>query len=403
MTAPKRSDDDDSRSNSTMPFMLQTEPLTTSTSSLPVVTSLYRKYRPQSFASEELVGQDHIIRTLRNALSLGRVAHAYLFCGPRGTGKTTTARIVAKAVNCLHEDPMARPCNVCANCLAINANATPDVIEIDAASNRGIDDIRDLRDRVRYAPTTLRSKVYIIDEAHQITGAAANAFLKTLEEPPSHSRFILATTDPEESCQRSFRAVSDSISVASRSQIWSAACGRSPNAKGSTLRTMLCRSLPGKQLEAFVMQLVSSIKWRSYAAVRWMTSTGRLTLQPSAPRSDLSLNDRIEAIVTAVVARNPGDALSIVQAAVDSGEDPRQLNRQLVSYLRLLLLERSGAPADADDRARSWPRPFNSKSSRFWLAASTTSTSRSNILLTPSFRSKLPSSNRRRRRSTSPR
>src|SRR5215210_100182 len=179
-------------------------------------SSLYRKYRPQSFDSDELVGQEHIVRTLQNAVRLDRVAHAYLFSGPRGTGKTTTARVLAKAINCLHEDPAQRPCNVCANCRAINTGASPDFIEIDAASNRGIDDIRDLRERVRYAPAQLRSKVYIIDEAHQITGAAANAFLKTLEEPPAHTRFILATTDPEEllstivsRCQRfDFRRVS---------------------------------------------------------------------------------------------------------------------------------------------------------------------------------------------------
>ena len=124
--------------------------------------------------------------------------------------------MLAKAINCLHDDPSLRPCNACANCRAINAGAAPDIIEIDAASNRGIDDIRDLRERVRYAPAQLRSKVYIIDEAHQITGAAANAFLKTLEEPPTHTRFILATTDPEEllptivsRCQRfDFRRVS---------------------------------------------------------------------------------------------------------------------------------------------------------------------------------------------------
>src|SRR2546423_5816363 len=155
--------------------------------------TLYLKYRSQRFG--DLVGQDAIAQTLRNAVEQGRVAHAYLFCGVRGTGKTSTARILAKAINCLDRRG-AEPCGVCANCVEIGSGAAVDLIEIDAASNRGIDEIRDLRERVRYLPATLKVKVYIIDEAHMLTTEAFNALLKTLEEPPAHVLFVLATTEP---------------------------------------------------------------------------------------------------------------------------------------------------------------------------------------------------------------
>src|SRR3989442_1520046 len=155
--------------------------------------TLYLKYRSQRFG--DLVGQDAIAQTLRNAVEQGRVAHAYLFCGVRGTGKTSTARILAKAINCLDRRG-AEPCGVCANCVEIGSGAAVDMIEIDAASNRGIDEIRDLRERVKYLPATLKVKVYIIDEAHMLTTEAFNALLKTLEEPPAHVVFVLATTEP---------------------------------------------------------------------------------------------------------------------------------------------------------------------------------------------------------------
>jgi len=174
--------------------------------------TLYLKYRSQRFG--ELVGQDAIAQTLRNAVEQGRVAHAYLFSGVRGTGKTSTARILAKAINCLDRKG-AEPCGVCANCVEIASGAAVDLIEIDAASNRGIDEIRDLRERVKYLPAVLKVKVYIIDEAHMLTTEAFNALLKTLEEPPDHIVFMLATTQPEDipqtirsRCQHfSFRAV----------------------------------------------------------------------------------------------------------------------------------------------------------------------------------------------------
>ncbi len=156
--------------------------------------ALYRKWRPQTF--EEVVGQEHVVRTLRNALLSGRVHHAYLFAGPRGTGKTTTARLLAKAVNCLDPEPAHRPCNQCAICRAVNEGRLMDLIEIDAASNTSVEDVRELRERVGYRPSEARYKVYIIDEVHMLSTAAFNALLKTLEEPPSHAIFVLATTEP---------------------------------------------------------------------------------------------------------------------------------------------------------------------------------------------------------------
>jgi DNA polymerase-3 subunit gamma/tau len=157
--------------------------------------SFYRKWRPQTFS--EIVGQEYVVKTLQNAISKKRISHSYIFCGPKGTGKTSLARVFAKGLNC-EKGPTSNPCNKCSNCLSIAAGTNVDVIEIDAASNRGIDDIRDLREKVRYLPVNLRKKVYIIDEAHQITPAAFNAFLKVLEEPPEHVIFIMATTEPHE-------------------------------------------------------------------------------------------------------------------------------------------------------------------------------------------------------------
>src|ERR1022692_1462986 len=158
---------------------------------------LARKYRPQNFS--DVIGQEHVTRTLKNAIAQGRIAHGYIFSGHRGIGKTTIARILAMALNCRSQDhPVPEPCGVCDACVEIRAGNAVDVIEIDAATNRGIDEIRELREAARYRPARDRFKIWILDEAHQITDAAFNALLKTLEEPPSHVIFMMATTQPED-------------------------------------------------------------------------------------------------------------------------------------------------------------------------------------------------------------
>ncbi len=320
--------------------------------------SLYRRYRPQSFDADDLVGQEHIVRTLRNAVERGRVAHAYLFCGPRGTGKTTTARLLAKAANCLDPDPQIRPCNRCANCVAITTGATTDVIEIDAASNRGIDDIRDLRERVKYAPTHLKTKFYIIDEAHQITGAAGNAFLKTLEEPPPHTKFVLATTDPEDllptivsRCQRfDFRRISLPAAVA---RLRTVATAEGLEVVDEAL-TAIARAGTGSLRDSLGLLDQLAV----YQESGDEAEGGPITADSVRALLGVSRNDRVESIARALAGRDVASGLDAINGAVEAGEDPRQLNRQLVAYLRILMHELAGGSPDADATARELAQAF---------------------------------------------
>ncbi len=306
--------------------------------------ALYRVWRPQTW--DEVVGQDHVIQTLRNAVKGERVAHAYLFAGPRGTGKTTTARLLAKAVNCLNESPAKRPCNQCSICKAINEGRFLDLIEIDAASNTSVDDVRDLREKINFSPNEGRFKVYIIDEVHMLSTAAFNALLKTLEEPPAHAIFILATTEVHKipatvlsRCQRhEFRRLPVKTIVDYLSQ--QIADGK--------------MQVDDEAIETIARQATGSLR-DAISLLDQLTSTGeRVTLDMAQSVLGTVASEAVRLVAQAIVDREAATGLNLINQALDGGADPRQFARQIVAYLRGLLLVRMGnadlVEVSADDR-----------------------------------------------------
>ena len=296
--------------------------------------ALYRKWRPARF--DDVIGQEHVTRTLRNSVAADRLGHAYLFCGPRGTGKTTSARLLAKAVNCLHEDVAERPCNECSICLSIGNGRFLDLIEIDAASNTGVDDIRDLRDKINFSPTEGRFKVYIIDEVHMLSTAAFNALLKTLEEPPPHVKFVLATTEEHKvpvtiksRCQQfNFRLLN--LEEISQRLTWLA------DKEGFTIEPealgMIARQGAGslRDAESLLDQLV-------------VAKDDVITAERTQMVLGTASNEAVSQLTDAWLKRDGASGLALIHEALASGTDARQFCRQMVTYLReLLLLQAAG-------------------------------------------------------------
>jgi DNA polymerase-3 subunit gamma/tau len=290
--------------------------------------ALYRTWRPALW--DEVVGQDHIVQTLKNAIATDRVGHAYLFAGPKGTGKTTSARLLAKGVNCLEDSLEKRPCNHCANCLAVNDGRFLDLIEIDAASNTSVDDVRELRDKINFAPSQGRFKVYIIDEVHMLSTSAFNALLKTLEEPPSHVIFILCTTEIHKipatvlsRCQRhEFRRIPVPVIVQKLKEL----CKQEKIKIDDDALSLIARQATGSMRDAIsLVDQLSSI-------------SKKITLPIAQDVLGTATNQSVIDLVEASLAGSSGKGLEIIHQALDSGADPRQYARQVVDYLRDLLV-----------------------------------------------------------------
>jgi len=304
--------------------------------------SLYRTWRPRTFA--DLVGQDAVVRTLTSAIESGKLAHAYLFSGPRGSGKTSAAKILARCINCV-AGPTAVPDNTCENCRAILAGTALDVLEIDAASNRGIDEIRALREAVKFAPATMRMKIYIVDEAHMLTKEGANAFLKTLEEPPPHAVFILATTEPEKlpvtilsRCQRyAFRRIAVPVMIDKMKEV---ARGEKIAIDDGALKAIAYRADGGLRDALTMLEQLAAFSAGQTA------TTGTLDLAFGATGREFAAT-----LMDAIAAGDATAALAAVEEASDAGADLTVLTRSLIAGFRHLLVAKVDAALLATDLA----------------------------------------------------
>ena len=317
--------------------------------------ALYRKYRPKEW--EEVVGQDHVVTTLKHAIAADRVAHAYLFAGSRGTGKTTLARLLAKSVNCLNPDPAQRPDNECEHCKAVNENRFLDLFEIDAASNTSVDDVRELRDKINFSPSQGKYKIYIIDEVHMLSTAAFNALLKTLEEPPPHAIFVLATTEIHKipatvlsRCQRhEFRRLPVDEIVKQLKTIIKA---EKIQADDDAL-IQIARQSAGGMRDAISL-------------LDQLSSTGdKITLSLAQTVLGTATSQTVLNIISSVMDHDPAHGLETIHKALDAGADPRSLARQIVEYLRGLMLIQMGnvnqveATADVKKQMQAHARSFS--------------------------------------------